>query len=88
MRIVAISSAVLGLGLVMGCSQPEPEPVMPERVYDKYGNQLDDGCSQTAGADCDPRGDYQPPSTQRGGGQGGGRGGAGQGGAAGAAGNP
>lgn len=92
MRILVLSSAVCCLGLVMGCAQPEPEPVMPEPVYDKYGNEIvGDGCTQTAGsANCYPRGDYQPPSSgQRGGGaQGGGRGGTGQGTGTGAAGVP
>ena len=76
MRIVAISSAVFILGLAAGCSQsePEPAPIMPEPVYDKYGNEVaSGGCSQVAGtADCLPPDDYRTPSTHRGGGGGGG----------------
>ena len=69
MRIGTVLPASLLLALA-ACAQPAPEPapVMPEPVYDKYGNDRDGGgCTGQAGAaPCYPL-TTQPP--QPGGGQ-------------------
>jgi len=65
--VVVISVLVLG-----ACAQPEPEPIMPEPVYNKYdegdgGGGCVGGQIAGAGDQCIP---YDNPSEQEGGGGG------------------
>lgn len=42
MMKLKLTAVLIALTAMAACSQPEPEPVpvMPEPVYDKYGNQV------------------------------------------------
>ncbi len=42
MTKLKITAVLVALTALTACAQPEPEPVpvMPEPVYDKYGNQI------------------------------------------------
>ncbi len=70
-------STISILVIVSACAQPEPvpEPIAPEPVYDKYGNEGGGGCTggQTAGgsSNCIPptgQQGYEDTQTQDGGG--------------------
>ncbi len=67
MMLLKTLSTVSALVIVAACAQtePAPQPIAPEPVFDKYGNEMSQGggCSggQYAGADsnCIPTSDQQ-----------------------------
>lgn len=64
MRIFGTAAGLLGaLVIVASCSAPAPEPIAPEPIYDKYGNQIIGG----GGQQCrDGRQSYSPNDARAG----------------------
>ena len=60
--------SVPALLIVAACAQPEPipEPIAPEPIFDKYGNELDGGGGCTGGQYAGTSSSCIPPTGQQG----------------------
>ena len=40
MKKFTLAAMLVTVSFLAACAQPEPEPIMPDPVYDKYGNPV------------------------------------------------